>query len=91
MKQSIIENDSFVYLLLAAKQDAPMRKRILNVLRKDDATRYSELEKWALESESKQAPSSFVDALRYLKIPEIAFKAIEVLLTDEQECFYLKN
>lgn len=83
MSKSISDNDVFVYLLLAAKDDANMRNRLLDVLRKDDINRITEFESWAKMSESKQAPQAFIDALRYLKNTDVAFKAIEVLSTDE--------
>lgn len=83
MSKSIADNDQFVYLLLAAKEDAYIRARMLEVLRKDDINRIVEFESWAQVSESKQAPQAFIDALRYLKNTDVAFKAIEVLSTDE--------
>jgi hypothetical protein len=83
MSKSIADNDQFVYLLLAAKEDENMRARLLEVLRKDDINRIAEIESWAQASESKNAPQAFVQALRYLKNTEVAFKAIEVLSTTE--------
>lgn len=83
MNKTIADNHHFVYLLLAAKEDEVMRNRLLNVLRKDDINRIAEFESWAQVSESKQAPQTFIDALRYLKNTDVAFKAIEVLSTDE--------
>lgn len=81
MSKLISDNDQFVYLLLAATEDKEMRARLLDVLRKDDINRVADFESWAQVSESKHAPQQFVEALRYLKDTEVAFKAIEILST----------
>lgn len=79
MNPSVSDNELFVYLLLAAKENKSMRERLLSVLRKDDLSRIEELESWAKVSKNKNAPAKFVESLSYLKDRDVAFKAIEIL------------
>jgi len=79
MLNSISDNDLFIYLLLAAKEDISMQSRLLSVLRKDDLNRSEELERWAQTAEEKKAHKEFVEASRYFNNRDVAYKAMDAL------------
>ncbi len=83
---SVIDNDRFVYLLRAAQEDKALRQRLLEVLRLDDINRFSAFEAWASHAESLSAPKDFVNALRYLKNPSLAFEAMTFLTKKPEPC-----
>ena len=73
--QSIITNDFFVNLMLAAQDDENLRNKLLSALRSDDISREQQIREWVSSSINKGAPKQFVEALSYLAHKEIAHAA----------------
>jgi hypothetical protein len=77
--QSIIKNEAFVGLMMAAQDNQELKNNILYALRSDDMTRVDIIQTWVKSSTTKGAPKKFNEALSYLAHREIANEAIKLL------------
>ena len=79
MSDTAIKSEALTKLIAAAQDDQSLREKILHILRQDEATRHAMLDKFIQHCENKGAPAEFIDAIRCLKIPDIAVRAIQIL------------
>lgn len=75
----VSDDETFVALIQVAREDPEIRKVLKNLLKLDDMNRMSMLGGWLEELRLKGAPDDFVQALGYLKDPDVAKKALEVI------------
>jgi len=78
--QKIIQNESFIGLMMAAQDNDELKRNLLFALRSDDLTRIDIIKSWVNSSSQKGAPKKFGEALSFLANREIANEAIKLLI-----------
>ncbi len=81
MDKPVAVNDEFVSLVLAAKEDAAFRQRLLNILRISEPERRLLVAQLVSESQANDAPPAFVDAPSSLGDDKIARTVIDILIS----------
>ena len=78
-KSSPADNEAFIYLIQAAREDAGLRARLLAIVDLEGFHRRSFLNGWIEEMRLKGAPPDIIKAAACLLDDDIARRAAEVL------------
>ncbi|RPH52993.1 MAG: hypothetical protein EHM85_00480 [Desulfobacteraceae bacterium] len=74
------ENENFVALIQAAREDQAMNRTILAIVRLDNFNRESLLQTYISSLQLQGAPYELIEALNYLRDDAIAAKVEKILL-----------
>lgn len=79
MLKTVGENEEFVSLILAARQDSELRNRLVSILSLASFHRRSLLNTFLHELRMKQAPDSLVNAITCLLDDAVAAEALAAI------------
>ena len=79
MTDSLSDNENFVNLMHAAREDEQMRRTLRGILSQTPMQRKSLLNTWLHEMRLKSAPDALVEAVACLTDDRIAEKALAIL------------
>jgi hypothetical protein len=76
---SVGDNDRFVTMILAAREDATMKAALESILALPPALRKSFITTLTADMKRNRAPADFIEAIAYLQDDEVARKVCEAL------------
>lgn len=77
--RSVAEDETFVNLIVIAREDPEVRRTLEAILTADAFHRKSMLNTWLDDLRAKKAPKDFITALGHLLDDEVAEKALEMI------------